>query len=300
MPAGSIGFIGLGNMGAPMAHRLVEAGYSLHVHDKSAERRKDFMDRHPCHDPPDLVSLGRSSELVITILPDGHIVREVLLGVGGVAAGMSANALVIDMSSSSAVGTLETAALLAESGIGFIDAPVSGGVKKAVDGTLAIMAGGDAHLIDRVRPVLEVMGKVFHTGPVGSGHAMKSLNNYLSAASLASACEAILAGKAFGLDPARMIEILNASSGRSNSTEHKFPGFILNKAYNSGFGIGLLAKDLRLARELMDCTGTPDTLLRACADIWQQAAERLGELADHTEVFKFLESISSDAKSQDT
>jgi len=107
-------------------------------------------------------------------------------------------------------------------------------------------------------------------------------------------------GKAFGLDPARMIEILNASSGRSNSTEYKFPGFILNQAYNSGFGIGLLAKDLRLARELMDCTGTPDTLLRACAGIWQQAAQHLGELADHTEVYKFLESISSDAKSQDT
>jgi len=132
---------------------------------------------------------------------------------------------------------------------------------------------------------------LYLTGPVGSGHAMKSLNNYLSAASLASAAEAILAGRAFGLDPARMIEILNASSGRSNSTENKFPNFILNQAYNSGFGIGLLAKDLRLAREIAAAAGTPDTLLRTCAEIWQEAALDLGDLADHTEVFKYLESL---------
>ncbi|TAJ94129.1 MAG: NAD(P)-dependent oxidoreductase [Gammaproteobacteria bacterium] len=292
MAADRIGFIGLGNMGAPMAHRLAAAGFRLVVHDKSGERLRAFREGHPeCQAADDLPALGRACHLVITILPDGNIVREVLLGESGVAAGLKPASLVIDMSSASAIGTRETAARLAERGIGFIDAPVSGGVKKAVDGTLAIMAGGDAGTIDRVRPILEVLGKVFLTGPVGSGHAMKSLNNYLSAASLASAAEAILAGRAFGLDPARMIEILNASSGRSNSTENKFPNFILNQAYNSGFGIGLLAKDLRLAREVAVAAGTPDTLLCICAEVWQEAAHELGDLADHTEVFKYLESM---------
>lgn len=287
-----IGFIGLGNMGAPMAHRLAAAGYRLVVHDKSHERLRSFHDRHPeCQAPVDLPALGRACDLVITILPDGDVVRDVLLGESGVAAGLSPNAMVIDMSSASAIGTRETAGRLVKRGIGFVDAPVSGGVKKASDGTLAIMAGGDAETINRARPILEVLGKLFLTGPVGSGHAMKSLNNYLSAASLASAAEAILAGRAFGLDPARMIEILNASSGRSNSTENKFPNFILNQAYNSGFGIGLLAKDLRLAREIAAAAGTPDTLLRVCAEIWQGAAHDLGDLADHTEVFRYLESL---------
>ena len=292
MTAERIGFIGLGNMGAPMAHRLAAAGYRLFTYDKSNERIQAFHERHPeCRSPADLPALGRACDLVITILPDGDIVRDVLLGESGVATGLSPDTLVIDMSSSSPIGTRETAARLAKQGIKFIDAPVSGGVKKASDGTLAIMAGGDAETIDRARPVLEVLGKLYLTGPVGSGHAMKSLNNYLSAASLASAAEAILAGRAFGLDPARMIEILNASSGRSNSTENKFPNFILNQAYNSGFGIGLLAKDLRLAREIAAAAGTPDTLLRICAEIWQEAARDLGDLADHTEVFKYLESL---------
>lgn len=292
MVARGIGFIGLGNMGAPMAHRLTAAGYRLIVHDKSHERLRSFHDRHPeCQAPADLPALGRACDLVITILPDGDIVRDVLLGESGVAAGLSPDALVIDMSSASAIGTRETAARLAERGIRFVDAPVSGGVKKAIDGTLAIMAGGDTETINRVRPVLETLGKIFLTGPVGSGHAMKALNNYLSAASLAAAAEAILAGRAFGLDPTRMIEILNASSGRSNSTENKFPNFILNQAYNSGFGIGLLAKDLRLAQEIAEAAGTPDALLRVCAEVWQEAADDQGKLADHTEVFKYLESL---------
>lgn len=289
-PPADVGFIGIGNMGRPMAHHLVEAGYRLHVADKSDEAVRAFASEHDCEAPPDLASLGTACSVVITMLPNGKIVREVLLGKGGTAGTLGAGAIVIDMSSSSAVGTRELHEELARREIRLIDAPVSGGVKKAVDGSLAIMAGGSEEAVRYCEPLLEVMGRVFYTGIPGSGHAMKALNNYLSAASLASTSEAIMAGQRFGLDPALMVEILNVSSGRSNSTETKFPLYILNNQFNSGFALGLLAKDLRLAREIAESTETPASLLQTCAGLWDQAEGKLGGQADHTEFIKYLES----------
>lgn len=291
IPPEKIGFIGIGNMGAPMAHLLAEAGYRLYIADKSAAAVQGFEVDHDCETTGDLKSLGAACRVVITMLPNGDIVRDVLLGDNGVAAGLSSGAIVIDMSSSSAVGTRKLHGDLAQRDIILIDAPVSGGVKKAVDGSLAIMAGGDEATVKRCQPLLEVMGRVFYTGIPGSGHAMKALNNYLSAASLASASEAVMAGTRFGLDPATMIEILNVSSGRSNSTETKFPLYILNQKFNSGFSVGLLAKDLRLALEIADTTNSPDNLLQTCADLWSQAEWELGSGADHTEYIKYLETL---------
>jgi 3-hydroxyisobutyrate dehydrogenase len=294
-PPEQVGFIGIGNMGAPMAHLLTQAGYRLYITDKSAAAVEDFAATHPaCETPADLPSLGAACNVVITMLPNGQIVREVLLGDGGVADGLAAGAMVIDMSSSSAVGTRQLHAELAQRNIQLIDAPVSGGVKKAVDGSLAIMAGGAEAAVKYCQPLLQVMGRVFYTGIPGSGHAMKALNNYLSAASLASASEAIMAGKRFGLDPDLMVEILNVSSGRSNSTETKFPLYILNREFNSGFAIGLLAKDLRLAREIAQSTDTPAALLQTCAGLWEQAEAELGFQADHTEIMKYLEALADD------
>ena len=287
----NIGFVGIGNMGVPMAHLLVEAGYRLHIADKSAAAVQGFAAKHKCDIPPDLKSLGADCRVVITMLPDGGIVRDVLLAENGVADGLAPGSIVIDMSSSSAVGTRKLHHDLAQRAIHLIDAPVSGGVKKAVEGSLAVMAGGDESIVDCCRPLLEIMGRVFYTGVPGSGHAMKALNNYLSAASLASASEAVMAGARFGLDPVTMIEILNASSGRSNSTETKFPLFILNRQFNSGFFIGLLAKDLRLALEIAQTTDSPAGLLQTCAGLWEKAEMELGFQADHTEYIKFLETL---------
>jgi 3-hydroxyisobutyrate dehydrogenase len=291
-PPEKIGFIGIGNMGAPMAHRLAQAGYRLYIADKSATAVDRFASQHHCETPADLPSLGAACGVVITMLPDGQIVREVLLGKSGAAGALPSGAIVIDMSSSSAVGTRKLHDELAQRDIHLIDAPVSGGVKKAVDGTLAIMAGGTQATVNDCRALLEIMGRVFFTGIPGSGHAMKALNNYLSAASLASASEAVMAGKRFGLDPALMVEILNVSSGRSNSTETKFPLYILNRHFNSGFVIGLLAKDLGLALEIAQATGTPATLLQSCAGMWENAAAQLGSQADHTEFIKYLETLA--------
>jgi 3-hydroxyisobutyrate dehydrogenase len=299
-PAGSspperVGFIGLGNMGTPMARRLVNAGFKLVVADALPAAVERFAAACACERAPDLKSVGETCRVVITMLPDGKVVRDVLLGANGVVAHFTAGSVAIDMSSASPVGTRELSADLAKHGIPLVDAPVSGGVKKAADGTLAIMVGGEAEPVARVRPILEVMGKVFLTGASGSGHAMKALNNFLSAANLAVAAEAVIAGQRFGLEPATMISILNASTGRNSGTDAKFPNNVLPRTFNSGFALGLMAKDLRLALEVARSSNAPAGLLEACAQIWAQAEKQLGGKADNTEVVKYLESLAPSA-----
>jgi 3-hydroxyisobutyrate dehydrogenase len=181
---------------------------------------------------------------------------------------------------------------MAKLGFPLVDAPVSGGVKKAADGTLAIMVGGEPQPVARCQALLEVMGKVFVTGTSGTGHAMKAMNNFLSAANLAVAAEAVIAGQRFGLDPATMISILNASTGRNTGTDSKFPNNVLPRTFNSGFALGLMAKDLRLALEVARSSDAPAGLLEKCAQIWAQAEQQLGGKADNTEVVKYLESLA--------
>jgi 3-hydroxyisobutyrate dehydrogenase len=292
-PPERIGFVGLGNMGAPMARRLAGAGYRVVVADASPAAVERFAATAACEKAESLKSLGANCRVVVTMLPDGKVVREVLLGANGLAPSLAADSVIIDMSSASPVGTRELSADLAKRGIALVDAPVSGGVKKAVDGTLAIMAGGEAGPLGCVRPVLEVMGRVFPTGACGSGHAMKSLNNFLSAANLAVAAEAVIAGQRFGLDPANMIAILNASTGRNTGTDSKFPNNVLPRTFDSGFALGLMAKDLRLALEVARSSDAPAGLLEACAHIWEEAERQLGGKADNTEVVKYLESLAA-------
>ena len=223
------------------------------------------------------------------MLPDGKAVRTALLGPEGVAGGLAPAALVLDMSSSAPVATRDLAADLAARGITLVDAPVSGGVRRAVDGSLAIMAGGDASAVARARPLLEALGtSIFETGAIGSAHAMKALNNYVSAAGLAAACEALQVGAAFGLDPALMTDILNVSTGRNNATEVKLKPFVIPKRYASGFSIGLMAKDLRTADDLARQLGVPAPLSRAVSALWAEASEDLGPQADHTAIDAFV------------
>lgn len=301
MTAERIGFIGLGNMGAPMARRLVAAGYKLVVADALPATVEKFA-AEPANagsversGGPEAV--GKACKFIITMLPDGKIVREVLLGANGIARHLAGGSVVIDMSSSSPVGTRELHADLAKLGIPLVDAPVSGGVKKAIDGSLAIMAGGDAAVVERCRKMLEPMGKVFTTGGPGTGHAMKAMNNFLSAANLAVAAEAVIAGQRFGLDPATMISIFNASTGRNTGTDSKYPNNVLPRTFNSGFAIGLMAKDLRLALEVAKASDAPVELLETCASLWANAEKQLGAKADNTEVVRYLESLAPDQKS---
>ena len=292
-PPDRVGFIGLGNMGAPMARRICEAGYALTVLDASGEAVERFRSRVDCSVQTTPAALGRACRAVITMLPDGDAVRRVVLADGGLASAFASGSVIIDMSSCEPSGTRDLAAELARAGIVLIDAPVSGGVAGAKEGRLAIMAGGDPAALARCGGLFAALGQVFATGPSGSGHAMKALNNYLSAIALGAAGEAIIAGERFGIDPATMIRILNSSTGRNTATEQKFPAFVLPRTFNSGFALGLMAKDLRIALGLARETGAPAMLLESCARLWERAERQLGFGADNTEVVRYLEALSA-------
>jgi 3-hydroxyisobutyrate dehydrogenase len=284
----TIGFVGLGNMGTPMATRLIDAGFPVTGTDLSADNRRSLAE-HGGAAKDTAVDVAAGIDVLILMLPSSDVVESVLIG-DGVAAALAPGSVVIDMSSSEPLRTRELAGRLAETGVHLMDAPVSGGVKGAVKGTLTIMAGGEDELVERVRPVLEAMGKVVHTGPVASGHALKAFNNLLSATHLLVTSEALIAGKRFGLDPAVMLDAINGSSGRSGSTENKWPNFILPETYDSGFALQLMLKDMRIATGLAEALGVPSHLGERAVEIWSEAARELPRTADHTEIARWLES----------
>jgi 3-hydroxyisobutyrate dehydrogenase len=284
-PPAAIAVVGLGNMGRPMAAALARAGYAVTGFDLASAARERFAQAGG-RVAADMAAAVKRAAVVITLVPDGKAVRA---AVTAMRPHLAAGAIVIDMSSSAPLGTRALGAELNAAGFGFIDAPVSGGVKRATDATLAVMVGGDAAVIARVEPVLAAMGSsIFRTGPLGSGHAMKALNNYVSAAGLAAAVEALAVGQKFGLDPAVMTDVLNASSGRNNTTENKLKQFILPKTFASGFSMALMAKDIRTADELAAAIGVAAPLADACTTLWEEAAQKLGGGADHTEFGRYL------------
>jgi 3-hydroxyisobutyrate dehydrogenase len=291
-PAATLAFVGLGKMGTPMAARLVGAGWRVRVWDLSQATLDAFVAARPAaFRAASAADAAAGADAVITMLPDGAAVRRAVLG-GGMPAALRRGAIVIDMSSSAPVETRRLGAELAVLGIGLVDAPVSGGVKRAEEGKLAVMAGGEPALVERCRPVLGVMGSaIYETGTLGTGHAMKALNNFVSAAGLVATCEALLIGRRFGLDPSRMVDVLNASTGRNNSTELKAKQFILSGAFGSGFSLGLMAKDLKTAAELAEHLGVAAPTSRAISDLWREAQGALGPASDHTEIFRFLEAL---------
>lgn len=291
LPA-TVAFIGLGKMGAPMAANLEAAGYKVRAHDVAPAAVAAFAAGRPrVFSAASAAEAASGADVVITMLPDGKTVRETVLD-GGVARALERGAIVVDMSSSSPIETQALGVDLARQGIGLVDAPVSGGVRKAVEAKLAIMAGGDPAQVARVRPVLGTMGAtVYETGPLGTGHAMKALNNFVSAAGLVAACEALIVGRRFGLDPDKMVDILNASTGRNNSTEVKAKQFILSETFASGFSLALMAKDLRTASELAAHFGLEAPMSAAATQLWTQASQALGPGADHTEIYRFVERL---------
>jgi 3-hydroxyisobutyrate dehydrogenase len=192
------------------------------------------------------------------------------------------------MSSSEPLRTRALAERVAERGVTLVDAPVSGGVSGARAATLTIMVGGPDEAVATLTPLLALMGRVRHVGGVGSGHALKALNNLMSAAHLLASSEAILAGERFGLDPAVMLEAVNGSSGRSGSTENKWPNYVLPETFDSGFTAGLMVKDIRIALGLAEATGAPSALAARTVELWTRAVDQLGPAADHTEIVRWL------------
>jgi len=288
-----IGFVGLGNMGAPMARRLAKSGATLVLYDLRSEALAAFAeDGGRFRLAQDIDELGRGCAVVITMLPDSLAVRSAALGGQdhpGFAAGLGRGSVVIDMSSSAPMATRALGETLAARGVGLVDAPVSGGVPRARDGTLTIMAGGEARLVDEVEPLLAAMGRVHRTGPLGSGHAMKALNNYVSAAGLFAVCEALIVAREFGLDPRVMNEVLKVSTGRNNTTDNKVEAYLLTRRFESGFALDLMRKDVGTAEALAEELGLDAPWLRACSALLDRAAGALGQGADHTAAFAFLE-----------
>ncbi len=291
-----IGFVGVGNMGWPMAVCLVRAGYSVLVNDSRREVANNFVQQVGGDAPDSLRDLASRSDVVVTVLPTSAIVRTVLEdGDDNVLAGMRPGTVVIEMSSGVPTVTQLLAERVASLGGHLIDAPVSGGVPRARTGQLAIMAGGDAAIIDRVLPVLQAMGPtVLRTGAVGSGQAMKALNNLVSTGGFLIGIEALLIGQRFGLDPAVMVDVLNAATGMNNSTQKKFKQFVLSRRFDAGFTMGLLHKDVSIALELGRDTATPAPVSALCKELIASAVAMFGSDADHTEMARVLERLAGE------
>ena len=291
LPA-EVGFVGLGRMGDPMVRRLAAGGVKVRGYDTApvAAAALDGVIT-----PVDSVPAAADGvPVVILMLPDSNVVEAVLDG--GVLAALAPGTLLVDMSSSEPLRTRALAPRLAERGATLVDAPVSGGVTGARAGTLAIMVGGPAEAAATLAPLLALMGRPHHVGGVGAGHALKALNNLMSAAHLLASSEAILAGERFGLDPTVMLDVVNGSSGRSGSTQTKWPNFIVPRTYNSGFSAGLMVKDIRIALGLAEATGVPSALTARTVELWGAAVDELGPDADHTEIARWLREHTKEAE----
>lgn len=290
-PSQSVGFIGVGSIGKPMCLNVAKSGFPVVAYDASAEARAKLEDTK-VEVTGSLTDLARVAKVCVLSLPNSGVVEQVVLGENGLLAGLSEGDTIIDTSSSRPSSTREVARRLAEKGIRMLDAPVSGGVLRATEGNLAVMVGGEAGVFDECRAVLEAFSNnIFYVGESGTGHMAKAVNNLLSATTLASAAEALLLGERAGLDPKTLVEIINASSGRSNSTEVKFPRHVLNRAFDDGFAISLMNKDVKIALDTASELGFPTIMGSAVGQVWQAAVARGFGDEGHTAIYAFLEEL---------
>jgi hypothetical protein len=283
-----VGFIGLGMMGKPMASRLIDAGYPLTVYDVRSEAcaALEAKGARRAATPAEVAS---AVDTVLLSLPTPAIVREVALGRDGVASGSRVKT-VIDLSTTGATVAREIAAALAAKGMTAVDSPVSGGVAGAVKGTLAVIVACPKPLFAQLEPMLKNFGKVFFIGErPGMGQTMKLANNLLSATALAATSEAVVFGVKAGLDPAMMIEVINAGSGRNSASQDKFPKAILPRSFDFGFTTGLMVKDLKLCLEEAAAAGVPMAVASAVRELWQRIHDELGADKDFTNIVRVLE-----------
>jgi 3-hydroxyisobutyrate dehydrogenase len=283
-------FVGIGNMGWPMAARLVRAGFEVAVTDAVAGRAKAFVDQVGGEAVASLADATKEADVLVTMLPtSAHVVSVV----DEIRPSLSSGKILVDMSSGAPAATQKIAGDLGAIGVSVVDAPVSGGVSRAVTGELAIMTGGDAAALDRVDPLLRAMGTTIHRiGPVGAGQAMKALNNLVSAGGFLMAVEALVIGQQFGLDPSVMTDVLNASTGMNNSTQKKLKQFVLSRKFDSGFSLDLMVKDLSIALEVGRNGAAPTPFSALCREMWASAASLLGKGQDHTAIAKLSEALA--------
>jgi 3-hydroxyisobutyrate dehydrogenase len=289
---GKVGFIGLGAMGQPMSKRLLEAGFRVVGCDVRPEAAAAFVQNggETASSPKEVAEKCRK---VITIVPNSEAVDQVVFGPGGLLEGVKPGDVLMEMTSAYPPSTLKVHKALTARGVSMIDAPVSGGVVGAVAGTLSIMVGGDESVFQSCRPILSVVGKnLFYLGGIGSGHALKAINNFLSATTLAATSEALIMAEKLGLSPQRVIDVIQVSTGRSYSTELKFPKFILPKTFNSGFAMDLMYKDIDTVTRMAKEYKVPMFIANMVQQMYGYAMAQGGEKRDHTDIFRYLEGLS--------
>lgn len=285
---GTVALVGLGNMGLPIATALNSSAVTLRVFDvdESARSRANDSGLDVASSLEDVVT---GVDALFLVLPNSTIVDAV---VAAMLPALSADAIVIDMSSSDPVDTLRIAANVAARGVQYVDAPVSGGVARAVERSLAIMVGGDNQVVEVVMPLFACVGTARHVGPLGAGHAMKALNNLVSAAHLAMTSRAVLAAEKWGVTRETAVAVLDSSSGQSVSSSVKWPRYVLTRKFDAGFATALMAKDVAIARSTLESANQHSAIADSVLDEWLSAAAWLGAASDHTAIVKWMEAGS--------
>jgi 3-hydroxyisobutyrate dehydrogenase len=285
-----IAFIGLGDIGGLMAGHLARDPFDLVVWNRTAAKADEFARNHKARVAATPADAVRDATVVITCLPSSVEVEAVLHGENGMLDALKKGAVLVDCTSGDPPTSRSIAAELGGRGVEFIDAPVSGGTVAAKAGTLTVMWGGETTVFERVRPVIEAFGKkIVHAGPVGAGDALKAVNNALLAVHILSAAEGLAVLVKAGVDPKVALEVINASSGRSNSSENLIPQRVLTRAFPRTFRLALLEKDIGIAAVMAEDLGAKTPLISLTAERFHEAREKLGEAADHVEAVKLVE-----------
>ena len=286
----NIGFVGLGVMGSRMLRHLVNGGHQAIIHDIDTARATKISTESGARVAASPREAAEASEIVITMLPNGQVVRDVVFGENGLAAGFKPGSLLLDTSSAEPWITRETAGRLAEQSVDMVDAPVSGAEEGARTATLVFMCGGSDGAVARARPLLETMGKhVFHVGPLGAGHTMKAINNVTTALSYLCTAEALLIGKSYGLNAKAMLDVMNVSTGYSFATQNRFLLDVITRKFEDQFRLDLMLKDMGIAEQLASAHNLPVPMTEIGRARWQKAVETLGPGAVTTEIVRYVE-----------
>lgn len=273
-----------------MAERIAAAKFPLAVWNRTAERAEEFARQTGARQAPTPADAARNADVIITCLPTSPDVFALLDGPDGLLAGIKRGATLVDCTSGDPATSRRIAQRLSEAGVSFIDAPVSGGVSGAEKGALTIMVGGEAAVLDRVRPVLETFGqKIIHCGDVGAGDTVKAVNQAFLAIHLLAAAEGLATLVKEGVDPTIALEVINASSGRSNSSMNLIPERVLTRAFPRTFRLALLEKDIGIAAAMARDNRVPAPVTQLTADVFRIARGELGEIADHVEIVRLVE-----------
>jgi len=285
-----VAFLGLGAIGSPMAAHLARDPFELTVWNRTREKAEAFAEKHGARVASSPADAARGAEFVVTCVPSSREVESILEGDDGIESGIGKGAMLIDCTSGDPATSRRIAERLKAADVEFVDAPVSGGVKGAIAGTLTVMCGGSQSAVARATPVLDAFGKkIVRCGDIGAGDAVKAMNQALLAIHIWSAGEALAALGKLGVEASVALEVINGSSGRSNTSENLFPERVIDRKYPRTFKLALLDKDVGIARQIVEESHIDSPFIELAARLFREAHDELGEEADHVEAVRVIE-----------